>query len=178
MLPGFAPTPMPPRPRTRSDAEVAARATTQAARAAPVVATGAAPASAAPVVAADKSVRASSGSVARFDGTWNVSVDCPKHADGAMGYVLDLVVEVKDGVLRGERGAPGAPSSLRLQGNIQPDGNATLEAKGVTGDPKFLLKGGKQGTPYEYTVLARFDESRGTGRRMQLRNCQLNFVKQ
>jgi hypothetical protein len=34
------------------------------------------------------------------------------------------------------------------------------------------------GNPYSYDVAARFEGSRGTGRRLQLRACTLAFVKQ
>ena len=80
--------------------------------------------------------------------------------------------------LRGERGIEGAAGWLRLQGEIQPDGSAKLDAKGVTGDPKFSVKGAQFGVPYFYQVAARFEGSRGTGRRMQARACDLTFVKQ
>ena len=168
--------------RTRSDADAAARAAAaQAAKPAPVQPEPAAKAPVAPVAAAapvpEKSPPAPSGSVARFDGRWNVNVDCPKHPDGALGYVFDFVAEVKDGFLRGERAAEGPAGEIRIQGNIQPDGTAKFEVKGTTGDPKYLLKGGRTGTPYGYDVAARFEGSRGTGRRLQLRPCVLTFTR-
>ncbi len=89
-----------------------------------------------------------------------------------------MVAQVKDGYLQGQHLAEGAQGSMRLEGRIQPDGRATLEAKGTTGDPKFLMKGGRPGTAYAYTVQARFEGSRGMGRRVQLRACTLNFARQ
>jgi class 3 adenylate cyclase len=144
--------------RTKSDAEAATRdATAKVAKLAP------APAGA-----------AAGGT--QYDGAWKVSVACAPQADGSIAYQFDFGAEVKESFLRGERGVQGQPGSLKLQGPIQPDGNATLEAQGMTGDPKF---GGKvQGTPYFYHVTAHFDSSRGTGRRVEMRACDLRFAKQ
>jgi class 3 adenylate cyclase len=115
---------------------------------------------------------------AAFDGVWNVTVSCPAAADGALGYKLEFVAQVKDGYLRGIHGTEGTPDSLRIEGQIQPDGNATLDAKGLTGDPKYSVKRTQKGSPYAYHVAARFDGSRGSGTRMELRPCDLRFVKQ
>ncbi len=113
-----------------------------------------------------------------YDGTWNVTVVCPTHTDGALGYKLDFVAHVKDGFVRGEQGTEGSSGWLRLQGPIQPDGSARLYARGITGDPKYNVAGVAKGAPYAYTVAARFEGSRGTGRRLELRACDLSFVKQ
>ena len=91
---------------------------------------------------------------------------------------LRFVAQVKDGFLRGDHGTEGTPSWLRLEGAIQPDGNATLGAKAITGDPKYTVGNLRQGVPVTFTVLSRFDDSRGTGRRMQHRECAVTFVKQ
>jgi hypothetical protein len=169
--------------RTRADADAAARvAVAQAPKLAPAQPESVAKAPVAPispvVPAPDKSPPASPGNAGRFDGKWNVTVDCPKHEDGALGYTLELVAEVKDGFLRGEKGREGSAGSLRLEGPIQPDGRATFDAKGVTADPRFNVKSARSGTAYAYTVAARFEGSRGTGRRLQLRACVLTFIKQ
>jgi class 3 adenylate cyclase len=170
--------------RIKSDADAAARAAaapapkSAPAQQEPVAKVPVAP-SAVAAPAPDKSVPESPGSVSRFDGRWNVNVECSKHPDGAVGYVIGLVAEVKDGFLRGEKGAEGGTGEFRIQGIIQPDGTAKLEVKGTTGDdPKFLLKGGRTRTPYSYDVAARFEGSRGTGRRQQLRACVLTFTRQ
>jgi len=130
------------------------------------------------VVPSARNPVAAEGGAGRFDGTWNVTIDCPKHADGAFGYVYELVAQVKDGFLRGEQGTEGAPGSLRLQGNIQPDGSAKLDAKGLTGDPKYNVKSVSSGVPYAYQVAARFEGTRGTGQRLQTRTCALTFNRQ
>jgi class 3 adenylate cyclase len=130
------------------------------------------------LVASNRNPGTGPGGVARFDGTWNVTITCPKHSDGALGYVYELVAQVKDGVLRAEQGTEGAAGSLRLQGSIQPDGSARLDAKGLTGDPKYNVKSVSSGVPYAYQVEARFEGSRGTGRRLQLRACDLTFTRQ
>ena len=130
------------------------------------------------VVPAERNSIVAEGGVGRFDGTWNVTIDCPKHSDGAFGYVLEFVAQVKDGFLRGEQGSEGAAGSLRLQGNIQPDGSARLDAKGFTGDPKYNVKSVSSGVPYAYQVAARFEGTRGTGQRLQTRTCDLTFTRQ
>jgi hypothetical protein len=129
-------------------------------------------------VTTDMGSRASPGGVGHFDGMWNVHIDCPKHTDGTFAFTIELVAQVRDGVLRGERGTEGTPNWFRLLGVIEPDGNAKLDAKGLTGDPKFSVGGVGQGTPYAWSSTARFEGSRGTGRRTQLRTCDLTFVKQ
>ncbi len=169
--------------RVKSDADAAARAAAaQAPKSAPAQQDSGAKALAAPVASAvlapDKGVPASPGGVGQFDGKWIVTVNCPKHDDGAQGYTMELVAEVKDGFLRGAKGSEGGAGSLRIEGPIQLDGRATFDARGVTADPKFNVKGAPMGTPYAYTVSARFEGSRGTGRRTQVRACLLTFVKQ
>jgi class 3 adenylate cyclase len=162
--------------RIRSEAEAAvarAKSDVQAARRdaeAQVAKTARAPASAA---AAPASAAASG---ARYDGAWSVTVACAP-AEGGSAYKLEFFAQVKDNFLRGEHGVEGKPGWLRLEGAIQPDGNATLDARGVTGDPKYNIKGVAQGIAYTYHVAAHFDSDRGTGRRLELRACDLRFAK-
>ncbi len=172
-----APAPAAPAPAAPVPAAPAPAAPAPAA-APPVAPAATVPAAIPPAVAADKNARATNADARRFDGAWNVSVECQKHTDGAFGYTLEFVAQVKDGYLRGEYGAEGAPGSLKLQGQIQPDGQAMLDAKGYTGDRRFNIKAVSSGVPYSYQVAARFDGSRGTGRRVQLRSCELKFAKQ
>jgi class 3 adenylate cyclase len=115
---------------------------------------------------------------AGFDGVWRVTVECPRHEDGAAGYTVELQAEVKDGALRGEIGTEGNPGWLLVRGDIQADGSALFHAKGLTADPKFSVKGVRKGSPYAYQVVAQFDGGRGTGRRQELRACVLTFVRQ
>ena len=142
--------------RTKSEAEAAARAAEiqtvkakEAQREADAKARDTA-ASAPASLASDKSSRASPGSAGRFDGMWNVTIVCQKHPDGASGYTVHYIALVKDGFLRATYGTEGTANSLRLQGDIQPDGSAKLDAKGLTGDPKFNIKGTPSGVPYGY----------------------------
>jgi class 3 adenylate cyclase len=173
--------------RTRSDAAAATRdapaQVVPAATPAPRMAASA-PADTAVVatasIAADKTAPARTGATAagtRFDGAWSVAVACEPMGRGALGYRFDFVAQVKDNFLRGERRAEGSPGWLKLQGAIQPDGNATLDAQGLTDDPKYS-NGVAHGTPYAYHVAAHFDSDRGSGRRLELRACALQFAKQ
>jgi hypothetical protein len=164
--------------RTKTDAETAAKAA-PAPRSADSKPADSAPAAAAPAAAADKTARAPASAAvggAGYDGTWDVTVACAP-AEGASAYKIDLVAQVKDGFLRGEQGADGKPGHLSLQGPIPPDGNATLDAHGLTGDPRYNVKNAAQGVPYAYHVAAHFDSDRGTGRRVELRACDLRFAK-
>jgi Caspase domain len=112
---------------------------------------------------------------ARFDGTWNVTVQCPPHRDGA-GYSMRFLVQIKDGVLAGQHGIAGQPGSLALSGKVEPDGTAHINARGVTGDPKYTLTRLNTGSAYSYRVVdARFEDSRGSGKRVEPRPCDLTF---
>ena len=112
----------------------------------------------------------------RFDGNWNITLVCPtdKTADG---YTYHFPALVKNGLLHGEHGTTGNPGWLALDGTIQADGSATMNAKGITNIPRFAAYQVRTGTPYAYTVNAHFDGSSGTGRRIELRACTLTFVK-
>jgi len=112
----------------------------------------------------------------RFDGIWNVIIQCPPHKS-ADGYNMRFQAEVKDGVLQGQHGVAGEPSSVILKGKIQPDGTAIIDARGVTGDPRNTIKRLAKGSPYSYRVDARFDEMHGSGERVEVRPCSLTFVK-
>jgi hypothetical protein len=164
------------RARAEAEAQVA-----KATRKSDAKSSEAAVAIAAPPQASDKGTRATAaaaGSATRFDGAWNVTILCAPTADGALSYTLRLVTQVKDGFLRGDQGIEGSPGWLRLEGQIQPDGSARLDARGLTGDSKYNIKGVAKGTPLGYHVDARFEGSTGTGRRLELRACDLRFVKQ
>ncbi len=105
-----------------------------------------------------------------------MTIECPPHQSAA-GYSMQLLAEVKDGVLAGQFGNFGQPNSLTLNGKIQPDGKATIDGRGMTGDPKYAVNRTSQGTPYWYRADAQFDGSRGTGQKTQIRPCTLTFVK-
>lgn len=93
-------------------------------------------------------------SPARFDGVWNVTVQCPAH-EGASGYTLRFPAQVKDAVLSGQFGTPGQPGSLTLTGKIEPDGNASIDARGMTGDPRYAANQLNRGSAYAYRAGAR-----------------------
>jgi len=124
---------------------------------------------------------AQSQGAAPFDGTWKVSVVSPDNRDAtgmvARCYRLQFAAHVKNGILHGEQGSQGRPSSLVIDGKIQPDGSADLSVRGVTGDAKYNLGHTNSGTPYNYEVKAHFDGSRGTGTRLGGRISNYTFVR-
>jgi hypothetical protein len=116
----------------------------------------------------------------RFDGAWTIAIKCSDHTEGktvARGYAFQFSAEVKDGVLLGQHKAKGAPGSLTLVGKIQADGAAELKANGVTDEPEFSINNISKGTPYGYRIKARFEDSRGTGSRVDGRACDFSFAK-
>jgi hypothetical protein len=114
--------------------------------------------------------------VARFDGEWDATVECPEHK-GAEAYTFRFSVQVKDGILSGQYGQAGQPRSLSLSGKIQPDGHAFIDANGVTRNPRYTVNRVEAGTPYSYRVDLRFDGKRASGMRTRTRPCTLSFVK-
>lgn len=113
-----------------------------------------------------------------FDGSWIVVLTCPAATDGARGYTYRFPAQVRDGRLRGQNGTEGSVGWLVLDGAIQPDGTALLTANGVTGNPDFSVGRVRQLTPYSYQVNARFEATRGSGRRVETRACDFDFTKQ
>jgi hypothetical protein len=113
----------------------------------------------------------------RFDGTWDVNLVCEPHTVGVKPYTYEFSAEVKGGVLHGEHGAKDAPSWLAIDGKIQPDGTARLSANGLTGHPDYALQHVPPSTPYAYSIAARFEGTRGTGSRIENRDCQYTFFK-
>jgi hypothetical protein len=116
-------------------------------------------------------------SPAAFDGTWAVAIDCPAHGRAA-GYMLKFFGHVKDGVLLAQHGVEGRPNSLTLSGKIQPDGSASIVARGFSGDPRHTINNQASGSPYGYRAAARFEGSQGTGSKTEIRPCNLTFAKQ
>lgn len=115
--------------------------------------------------------------LARFDGTWNVTVECPAHGS-ASAYTRRLLAQVKDGTLAAQLGDIGRPNSLTLSGNIQPDGKASIDAHGMVGDPRNAVNRLSQGAAYAYRVDAVFEGARGVGNRTDnVRPCSLTFAK-
>jgi hypothetical protein len=113
----------------------------------------------------------------RFDGSWQTTVSCP-NASEALAYFYEFTSQVKDSVLRGQRGVEGKPGWLNLDGRINPDGTATIQAKGLVGNSAYAQGNVPAGNPYNYRVSALFEDTTGTGDRLDGRVCHYTFVKQ
>jgi len=121
--------------------------------------------------------RSANADASRFDGTWHVTLSCPRSPEGALAYSYEFPAEVKDGVLHGERGKSGEPGWLQLDGRIKPDGSASLTAQGITNIPAYALYKLPKGTPYTHAVTAQFDDATGTGSWVTRRTCEFRFKK-
>jgi hypothetical protein len=113
----------------------------------------------------------------RFDGAWNVVVFCPA-SESAPASALRFMAGVRNGVLHGERGSSGSRGSMTLEGTIQPDGLAHLQASGITNDADEVLGVSPRDRSFVYEVAARFQGERGLGARIDGRVCHLNFTRQ
>jgi hypothetical protein len=111
-----------------------------------------------------------------FDGVWDTIVSCV-NASGALGYSFEFPSTVKQGVLHGEKGTPGEPGWLKLDGKIAADGAADLYASGLVGAAPFAVGQRPAGTAYGYHVDARFSATSGTGHRVEGRPCTLTFTR-
>lgn len=113
-----------------------------------------------------------------FDGNWMTTLACTPTADGTRGYNLNFWSQVANGMLRGVFGTEGQPPWIRLEGQIAPNGSAMLIAQGQSGDPDYAVGHVKTGSRVNFRVQAQFSGSRGTGRRLDNRPCDLTFVRQ
>jgi hypothetical protein len=121
--------------------------------------------------------RAQTPDAGRFDGAWDVAVDCPASQDGAAPFSFDFTAVVRGGVLHGERGVAGQPGWMSLDGPISPDGAASLQARGLTGATQYSIGGAARGVPYRHPVAAHFDGARGAGQWVTIRTCPFTFTK-
>jgi len=133
-----------------------------------------APAPAAPQIAALPPATRSR-SVNPFDGTWATTQKCPD-VGKTKGYNFNYKVVIKDGMLEGKH-LSGAGGTLSMQGKINPDGTAYLNAEGTTGSPRYAIGNLKPGSPVRYYVDAKFSGNRGTGSRVSARKCDFTFVR-
>ena len=115
----------------------------------------------------------------QFDGIWSVTISCPDEVGGtgARGYTFQFVADVKQGVLHAQYRTPDSPGSLTLEGKIQSNGVAELNAHGRTGNPEYAVNRLSTGTPYSYLINAQFAARRGTGTRIDTRPCTFVFSK-
>jgi hypothetical protein len=115
----------------------------------------------------------------QFDGTWSTTISCPDEVGGtgAKGYTFQFIAEVKQGVLHAQYRTPDSPGSLTLEGKIQANGAAELNAHGRTGNPEYAVKRLSTGTPYSYLIKVQFENTRGTGTRIDTRPCTFVFSK-
>lgn len=121
---------------------------------------------------------APAGPLGPFDGEWQTTLSCEPARD-ALGYSFRFVSTVRNGHLRGAQGVEGQPSSVVLEGTIAADGTAALYAKGRTGSREYVPgRDTPRGTEYGYSVNARFDQTSGSGTRVEGRPCSLRFVRQ
>lgn len=111
-----------------------------------------------------------------FDGIWDVTITCPSEGN-AQGYTRIVPGSVRDGKLHGEVLKEGVPNWISIDGQIGADGKSTLVVHGLTNDPKYTIGQVRPGSLYVYTVNAQFNGSTGSGKRVELRPCTVNFVK-
>ena len=123
------------------------------------------------------------GTVGKFDGTWNTTVTCDP-AGGTQGYTWHFLSTVTGDVLHGERGTPGHPAYLAIDGKIANDGKAKLTASGVTAGSQYTHGPFKaEGADYSYEVKSQFTATEGKGERSTGlgiigRPCHYSFEKQ
>jgi hypothetical protein len=112
-----------------------------------------------------------------FDGTWAANLVCLASGGAQKGYTLNYNLEVTNGVMHGQFGPPGTPGAQTFNGEIHPDGGASIRGSGVTGDSAYNVGGVAAGIPFNYSITAHFDGTRGTGNRTDGRPCTLTATK-
>jgi hypothetical protein len=106
--------------------------------------------------------------VTAFDGTWSVTGNGHEYInpDGSvtLTWVIHFPAKVKNGVLHGEWETRGAPGLLVLNGKMAANGTVILRTTGLTGNPAYTIGHAHSSIPYEYDVIAHFDDRHGTGK--------------
>jgi TIR domain len=121
-------------------------------------------------------IRADATASKAFDGAWQTEWTCPNLGQFP-GYTYRFAGQVKDGSYHGVKGVIGQPSSMVLDGKIEPDGQAGFAGEIIVGSSVVGL-GAARGSPSDFHALARFDHASGNGKRIEGRPCTLSFMKQ
>jgi hypothetical protein len=128
-------------------------------------------------------VMAQSATGGRFDGKWLTNLSCPAKGN-TEGYTWQFAGVVQNGGFRADRGTPGEPGYLLIEGKIEEDGDAKLSASGIVASRQYA-RGvlAHKGEEYSYEIKAHFTEATGTGKRntglgIVGRPCTFDFTKQ
>jgi hypothetical protein len=113
----------------------------------------------------------------QFDGKWNVVISCDQASDGALAYKWQFTAEIRKGSLLGQFHDADTDSSGTLSGRVQANGDAVLRMVGKTGDPAYNVGRARSGAPFHYTANTHFADRSGSGKRNELRKCDLEFSK-
>ncbi len=114
--------------------------------------------------------------VKRFDGKWLGTVSCKPTAD-VTSYEWQFFANVKDGVFQAVYGVAGKPLSQVFNGKIKPDGEAEISVDARTSLSANTPGHPPEGTKFSYNIVAKFEDSRGTGIRIGGRICDFVFAK-
>jgi hypothetical protein len=117
----------------------------------------------------------------RYDGTYTTHLACLAHGE-TPAYKWVFPSEVKDGVFHGQHSEEGSPGYLVIDGKINDDGTAKLEAKGTVTHNNAHGVFAMKGNNYSYKINAQFDDAKGTGTRdagagVLGRDCTFEFDK-
>ena len=112
----------------------------------------------------------------KFDGMWFTMWTCPNLGQYP-GYTYQFTGQMAGGVYHGVRGVKGQPSSMVLDGKIESDGTAAFFGEIIVGSSLVGL-GAARGTPSDFHAVATFENSSGSGQRIEGRPCRLSFRRQ
>jgi hypothetical protein len=118
-----------------------------------------------------------SSHAASFDGAWSVLQDCNSTQEGARGYTWRYDAIVKNGHLVGQYRSKGQRPSLTLEGQVKPDGSASLIAKGISASSDYNIGFAPPQSRISFRVIARFEATVGMGSPVGVRGCKFTFNK-
>lgn len=117
-----------------------------------------------------------SSHAASFDGVWSVLQVCDSTQEGDRGYMWRYDASVKHGHLVGQYRSKGQRPSLTLEGQIKPDGSASLIAEGFSASSDYNIELAQPQSRISFHVVAKFEATVGTGR-VGVRGCKFRFNK-
>jgi hypothetical protein len=114
---------------------------------------------------------------ASFDGAWSVLQVCDSTQEGARGYTWRYDATVKDGHLVGQYRIKGQSPSMTLEGQIKSDGSAAFIAEGISASADYNIGFAQSQSRISFRVIAKFEDTAGTGSRVGVRPCKFTFAK-